>query len=144
MKKKSYPVIYSGQKQGFAKALIAGDFVFCSGTSGRLVDTGNVRENNAATQTVDALDKIRMALEEAGTSFDKIIKIIFYIKNIMKNGEAIMGKYEEYVQKFAPSLAVEVPAITVIGVDSLFGKSLLVEIEVTAIILMESNRESKR
>lgn len=133
MKKKSYPVIYSGKKQGFAKTLIVGDFVFCSGMSGRLTETGNVRANDAAIQTTDALDKIKQALEEVGTSFENIIKIIFYIRNITKNGPTVMNAYDEYIQKFAPSLAEEVPAMTVIGVEPFFA-SMLIEIEATAII----------
>ncbi len=40
MKKKTIPVLYAGEKQSYAAAVVAGDLVFVSGMSGRLFDTG--------------------------------------------------------------------------------------------------------
>lgn len=66
--KKTYLLSYGGQKQRFARSVVAGDFVFLSGSSGRTMETGEVSSDDVGEQTRVALDKVRLALEEAGTS----------------------------------------------------------------------------
>ena len=135
MEKKTYPLSYAGQKQAFAKCVVVGDLVFCSGMSGRLVETGEVRNDDPYTQTVDALDKIKMVLEEAGSSLENIVKITVYYKDIAKDLEVIwFGAMMDYFRKHAPSLAEDMPAGTAVGIDALAYPSMLVEIDVTAVI----------
>jgi 2-iminobutanoate/2-iminopropanoate deaminase len=135
MKKRTYPLFYSGQKQTFAKCVVVGDLVFCSGMSGRLVETGEVRNDDPYTQTVDALDKIKAVLEEAGSSLEGIVKMTVYFKDIGKDLDTIwFGAMMDYFRKHAPSLAEDMPAGTAVGIDSLAYPSMLVEIDVTAVI----------
>ncbi len=61
MKKKTYPLIYAGKKQQFARSVAVGDLVFLSGSSGRTMETGEVSSDNVADQMKVALDKIRAA-----------------------------------------------------------------------------------
>ena len=63
MKKKTYPLIYAGKKQQFARSVVVGDLVFLSGSSGRTMETGEVSSDNVREQMLVALDKIRGALE---------------------------------------------------------------------------------
>ena len=135
MKKKTYPLSYAGQKQTFAKCVVVGDLVFCSGMSGRLVETGEVRNDDPYAQTVDALDKIKNVLEEAGSSLENIVKMTVYFKDIIRDGEKIwFGAMMDYFRKHAPSLAEDMPAATAVGVNSLYFPRMLVEIDVIAVI----------
>jgi len=62
MKRKTYPLMYAGKKQPFARSVVVGDLVFLSGMSGRTVETGELSSENLADQMKVALDKIRAAL----------------------------------------------------------------------------------
>ena len=86
IRKKTYPLIYKGEKQRFARSVVAGDLVFLSGSSGRTMETGEVSSDDAREQTRVALDKVRLALEEAGTSMDNIVKVLIYFKDIKHYG----------------------------------------------------------
>lgn len=135
MKKKTYPLSYAGVKQNFAKCVVAGDIVFCSGMSGRLVETGEVRNDDPYTQTMDALDKIKGVLEEAGSSLENIVKMTVYMKDIIKDVDRIWdGAMMDYFREKAPSLGENMPAGTAVGVTSLAYPRMLVEIDVTAVI----------
>lgn len=135
MRKKTYPLSYAGKKQNFAKCVVVGELIFCSGMSGRLVETGEVRNDDPYTQTVDALDKVKHVLEEAGSSLENIVKMTVYMKDIIKDVEKIWDQaLMDYFRKNAPSLAEDMPAGTAVGVTSLAYSRMLVEIDVTAVI----------
>jgi len=131
-KKKTHLLNYAGQKQRFARSVVAGDFVFLSGSSGRTLETGEVSSDDVRDQTLVALDKIRLALEEAGTSMENIVKVVIYFKD-MKDYEAVKRTEFEYWQKHAPALAEEPPASTVCQVVSLSKPNMLVEIDIVAL-----------
>ncbi len=131
-KKKTYLLKYAGQKQRFARSVVAGDFVFLSGSSGRTLETGEVSSDDVRDQTRVAMDKIRLALEEAGTSMENIVKVLIYFKD-MKDYEWVKQAEFEYWEKYAPSLAAEPPASTVCEVASLSKSNMLVEFDVTAL-----------
>ena len=132
MKKKTYPAIYAGKKQLFARSVVVGDLVFLSGSSGKTIETGEVSSDNVKEQMIVALDKIRGALEEAGSSMENIVKTVIYLKHvedyqIMRNTEL------EYYRKYAPLLVEEPPASTFIQPLSL-APNVLVELDVIAVI----------
>ena len=131
-RKKTYLLKYAGQKQRFARSVVAGDFVFLSGSSGRTLETGEVSSDDVRDQTRVAMDKIRLALEEAGTSMENIVKVLIYFKD-MKDYEAVKQSEFEYWEKYAPGLAAEPPASTVCQVVSLSKSNMLVEFDVTAL-----------
>jgi 2-iminobutanoate/2-iminopropanoate deaminase len=133
MKKKTYPLVYAGKKQQFARSVVVGDMVYLSGFSGRALETGKVTSDNMVDQMKIAMDKIRAALTEAGTSMDNIVKTTIYLKhledyNLMRQTE------KEYWQKYAPRLLEEPPASTLIQPLSMVLPEILVEIEVIAVI----------
>ena len=131
-KKKTHLLSYAGQKQRFARSVVAGDFVFLSGSSGRTLETGEVSSDDVRDQTRVAMDKIRLGLEEAGTSMGNIVKILIYFKD-MKDYEVVKQTEFEYWEQHAPSLATEPPASTVCEVASLSKSNMLVEFDVTAL-----------
>jgi 2-iminobutanoate/2-iminopropanoate deaminase len=133
MKKKTYPLYYAGQKQKFSRSVVVGDLVFCSGMSGRTMETGDVSSDDVKEQMLVALDKVRAALEEAGSSMDHIVKTVIYLKDV-KDYDLMRATEYEYYQKYAPGLVEEPPASTFMQPASLARPSMLVEIDVVACI----------
>ena len=133
MKKKTYPLYYGGKKQQFARSVVVGDIVFLSGSSGRTMETGDVSSDNIKDQMIVAWDKIKAALEEADSSLEHIVKTNIYLKN--RDDYDIMRQTErEYWSKYAPALLEEPPASTFMQPVSLSKPSMLIEIEVIAVI----------
>jgi len=133
MKKKTYPLYYEGKKQKFARSVVSGGFVFLSGSSGRTIETGDVSSSDVTEQTNVALDKIKLALAEAGSSLEHIVKMTIYLRN-MSDYQAMKDAEFKYYQKHAPSLAEDPPASTVVQVVSLSKPSMLVEFDAIAIL----------
>ena len=133
MKKKAYPQVYAGKKMQWSRSVVVGDMVFLSGSSGRTPDTGELTSDKLSDQMKVALDKVRTALTEAGTSMDNIVKTTIYLKNI--EDYDIMRQLErEYWQKYAPRLIEEPPASTLIQPKSLGRPNMLIDIDVIAVI----------
>jgi 2-iminobutanoate/2-iminopropanoate deaminase len=129
--KKTYPLYYAGQKQRFARSVVVGGLVFLSGSSGRTMETGNVSSDDVREQMIVALDKIRAALEECGSSMDHIVKTVMYLKN-REDYDLMRATEQEYYEKYAPGLIEEPPASTFMQPMSLARPSMLVEIDVVA------------
>ena len=134
MKKKVYPLYYEGKKQQFARSVVVGDgLVFLSGSSGRTMETGEVSSDNVKEQMIVALDKIKAALEEVGSSLENMVKTVIYLRNVEDYN--IMRQTErEYWKKHAPALLEEPPASTFMQPISLSRPNMLVEIDVIAVI----------
>jgi 2-iminobutanoate/2-iminopropanoate deaminase len=131
MKKKVYPLIYGGKKQRFARSVVVGDLVFLSGSSGRTMETGEVSSDNVKDQMIVALDKIRAALEEAGSSMNSIVKTVIYLKRL-EDYQLMRDTELEYYKKYAPKLVDEPPASTFMQPASLSKPSMLIEIDIIA------------
>jgi 2-iminobutanoate/2-iminopropanoate deaminase len=132
MKKITYSLVYAGKKQRFARSVVVGDIVFVSGSSGRTMETGEVSSDNIRDQMIVALDKIRGALEEAGSSMDNIVKTFIMLKHV-EDYQIMRDTELEYYRKYAPFLVDNPPASTFMQPASLSKPNMLVEIEVTAV-----------
>jgi 2-iminobutanoate/2-iminopropanoate deaminase len=87
-------------------------------------------------QMVIALDKVRMAMEEAGSSMNNVVRTLMLLKNL--GDYPRMRKTElEYYQKHAPFLVDNPPASTFMQVASLARPEFLVEIDVIGVISRE-------
>ena len=133
MEKRVYPLYYAGKKQAFARSVVVGNLVFLSGSSGRTIETGEVSSDNVKEQMIVALDKIKGALDEVGSSMENIVKAVIYLKH-MEDYQTMRRTEDEYYRKYAPRLLDERPASTVMQVVSLAKPSMLVEIDAIAII----------
>lgn len=131
-KRKFYPLYYAGAKQRFARAVVVGDLIFLSGSSGRTLETGEVSSSDIKEQTRVAVEKIRLALEEVGSSLENIVKLTMYLRD-MRHYDAVYGAMYDYFSKYAPRLINEPPAITVVQVVSLSKPDMLVEIDAIAV-----------
>jgi 2-iminobutanoate/2-iminopropanoate deaminase len=134
MKKRVYPLFYAGKKQKFARSVVSGGFIFLSGSSGRTMETGEVSSNDVTEQTRVALEKIRLALEEAGSRLEQIVKMTIYLRD-MSDYQAMRDAEFSFYQEYCPSLAEEPPASTVVQVVSLSKSNMLVEFDAIASVL---------
>lgn len=132
MRKKLYPSRYP-VKVRFFRSAVVNDYVFVSGCSGQTLETFHVSSNDVKEQTEVALDKIRGALEEVGSSMDQIFKTIVYLTRI-EDYPKVEEKLQDYYHKHAPNLIEDPPVDTVVAIPGLHEPDLLVEIEAFAVL----------
>ncbi len=76
--------IYSGSRfeelAGYARAVVDGDWVFVSGTSGHDPATGAI-DDDVVVQTRQSLETIRRALTEAEASFADVVRVRVYVSD---------------------------------------------------------------
>jgi 2-iminobutanoate/2-iminopropanoate deaminase len=86
----------------FPQAVIAGGFIFLSGTPGFDPTTGNVISDNFEDQARQAFANIKTILEEAGSSLDKIVKTTVFM--VAGNEFSILNKvYADVFPDSAPA-----------------------------------------
>jgi 2-iminobutanoate/2-iminopropanoate deaminase len=108
----------------FSHALGYGDLVFISGTIGRDPATKLIALGDVAAQTRQTIENIKVQLELAGTSLDKVVKTTVYLVDMASFG-TMNEVYREY-------FALDPPARSTLGISCLPEKECLVEIEVIA------------
>jgi len=131
-KKLAYPHVVK-EAPKFARSVVVGNLVFVSGATGQDTLTGRPTSTNFEEQMIVALDKVKKAMEETGSSMNKIVKTIMLIKHLEDYPR--MRKTEvEYYQKHAPFLVENPPASTFIVPASLARPEFLVEIDVIGVL----------
>jgi len=140
---KHYPMYYGGIKQVYpnvpagspicARSVVVDNLVFLSGMTGRDVETGEVTSSVLEEQLMVALDKIRMAMEEAGSSMNNIIKTIMLLKDV-KDYPRMRKTELEYYQKHAPMLVEDPPASTFIQPADMVDPDCLIEIDAIGVV----------
>jgi len=93
----------------------SGDLVFLSGMTG---EPGDVR-----TQIINAFDKVKKALGEAGTSMENVLSVTVYLANLADRETGLNPLWENY-------FPVNPPARATLEVG--LGPGRLVEIQVIA------------
>ncbi len=123
MKRKNVPSGSPWEDQvGYSRAVRVGKFVAVAGTT--------APGETAYEQAENALAKIGAALQEAGASFEDVIRTRMFVTDITQ-WEAVGRAHAEVFSKIKP-------AATMVEVSQLIGKDLLVEIEVDAIVSKRS------
>ena len=141
----SYPEYWGGQKlcypnvsaesPKFSRSVVVGNLIFISGCQGQNDDNVKLETDVFEEQMVIALDKVRHAMEEAGSSMNNVIKTLMLLKNL--DDYPRMRKTElEYYQKHAPFLVENPPASTFMQVN-LAQPGFLVEIDVIGVVSRE-------
>jgi 2-iminobutanoate/2-iminopropanoate deaminase len=140
---KYYPEYWDGKKLAyphvpkespkFARSMLVGNLIFVSGCTGQDTITGKPTAEKFEDQMIMALDKVKMAMEEAGSSMENIIKTVMLVKQLSDYPK--MRKTEvEYYQKHAPYLVENPPASTFIAPASLARPEFLIEIDVIGVV----------
>lgn len=106
----------------YSQAKVINGLVFTSGQIAINPATGNVEADTIEGQTKQVCENLKNLLEAAGTSLDKAVKTVCFLKNMSDFG-AFNGIYGEYF--------TSKPARSCVAVKEL-PKDVLVEVEVIA------------
>ena len=112
-----------------AAATKGGVTVYVSGQIALDKDGSIVGRNDVRAQTRQVFENVRIILEEAGGSFDDVVKITQYVVGLKPEHRSLITEVRnDYVNQANP------PASTMIGVPSLVIDGLLIEVEAIAVI----------
>src|SRR4030067_2737156 len=108
-----YPAFWGGKKlvypnvppesPKFSRSVVAGNLIFVSGCQGANDETQRVETMVFEDQMVNAFNKVRRAIEDAGSSMNNLVKVTMLLKN--REDYPRMRRTEfEYYRKNAPML----------------------------------------
>lgn len=107
---------------GYSRAVVDGDMVYVSGTTG--YDYARMEmPDDAAAQTRNTLGTIEKALKEAGSGLKDVVRVRYYLTD--------MADYDAIVQVLGETFSEIRPAATMV-VCGLTTPEMKIEIEVTA------------
>lgn len=110
------------QKIGYSRAVVDGDYVFVSGTTGYNYDDMSISDS-VVEQAEQCFKNIAKALEEAGSSLDQAVRVHYIFPE--------KADFEPCWPVFSKYLGTAKPAATVI-VAGLLDDAMKLEIEITA------------
>ena len=110
------------QDVGYSRAVVEGEWVFVSGTTGFDYDTMTISDN-LLDQTEQCLKNIQAALRQAGADFADVVRVNY----IVPKGERFSDCWPVLRKYFGASR----PAMTMISAG-LLDSRMQIEIEVTA------------
>lgn len=115
---------------GYSRAVRVGNVIEISGTTSVDGDTvigkGDVHE-----QAIFIFQKIQQTLERAGSRLEDVVRTRMYVTDI--------SQWEKVASAHALFFKEIKPATSMVEVNRLIDKELLIEIEVTAIVSGDSN-----
>ncbi len=100
--------------------------LFISGMTARDKEGKVVGKGDIKLQTRQVLENIKAVLEEAGATFDQIVKVTVYVTD--------MSHFTEIHQARAEYFKKDYPASTMVQVSGLVSEDLLIEIDAIAIL----------
>lgn len=86
----------------YSQAIIAGDFIFTSGQIPIDPKTNQLVQGDIKEQTRQVLENLKAILEEAGVTFDDVVKVTVYMKDL-NEFSAMNEVYSEYFKNSPPA-----------------------------------------
>lgn len=119
------------------QAVVANGVVYLRGQIGQDLDTReSVGIGDVEAQAVQAMENIKLLLDEAGSGLEDIVKVVVYLTDI---------RYRESVYRVMGTYLKGVfPVSTGLVVDSLARPEWLVEIDATAVLPDDNATEEAR
>ena len=118
------------ERFGFAQAWRvdgAQSIVFAAGQTGVSADGEVLAVGDLEGQTRLAFENLRTVLQDAGASFDDVVKVTLYLTDITKIRDAARVR-DEFIDTARP------PASTAIGVAELALPDLMIEVDAIAVL----------
>ena len=113
-------------KVGYSRAVRAGNHVMVSGTTAAEPDGSIYGGDDAYLQAKRCFEIIARALEEAGASMDDVVRTRMFVTDITR-WEDISRAHGEWFRDVKP-------ASTMVEVQALMTPSMLIEVEVDAVV----------
>lgn len=121
--------IFSGTpwepKVGYARAVMVGDVVHVSGTTGTDPTGKIVAPGDAYAQTRQTIENIENALKRLGLNLEHVVRTRIYVTQI--------DRWEEVARAHAERFGEIHPATTLVEVSRLVDPEMLVEMEAEAV-----------
>jgi enamine deaminase RidA (YjgF/YER057c/UK114 family) len=111
------------RKFGYSPAVRAGDFLYVAGQIGLNPD-GTMPANDEG-QIVNAFDRLKIVLEEAGASLDDIVELVSYHVGLQNH----LGKFVEIKSRY---IREPFPTWTILEIAGLARPGLVIEIKAVA------------
>ena len=108
----------------YSQAIKKDGFIFCSGQVALDAASGDLVRGSVGEQTRRAMDNLQFVLEEAGATFDDVVKVTAYLTDI--------NDFVEFNDVYAEYFSDLPPARATVGVAAL-PKGAQVEVECVAI-----------
>jgi 2-iminobutanoate/2-iminopropanoate deaminase len=86
----------------FSQAIQAGDFIFISGQGAFVPTTGKLVEGGIKEQTRQVIENIRIIVESAGSSLDRVVKVSIFLTD-WKYFNEMNEVYAEYFKSDPPA-----------------------------------------
>ena len=109
---------------GYSRAVVVGDACWVAGTTDAGPNGRALHPDDPAAQARTALERIRLALEEAGFALGDVVRTRLFVTDMTRSDEVLRVHGEAF--------AAIRPAATIVAVSALIEPSLLVEIEADA------------
>ncbi len=113
------------KKFGYSPAVRAGDFLYVAGQIGLNPD-GSMPANDEG-QIVNAFDRLKIVLEEAGASLDDIVELVSYHVGLQNH----LGKFIEIKSRY---IREPFPTWTILEIAGLARPGLVIEIKAVAYV----------
>jgi enamine deaminase RidA (YjgF/YER057c/UK114 family) len=108
---------------GYSRAIVDGEWVFVSGTTGSDPKTG-VMPESVEEQTRNCFATIEAALAQAGADFSHVVRAQYFVTS-REDAEAVFGVCGEFLGDIRPAAGIYI-------VSGLYRAEMKVEIELTA------------
>ncbi|MBW2045758.1 MAG: RidA family protein [Deltaproteobacteria bacterium] len=96
-----------GRLPAFCHAVVAGDFIYVSGTLGTKPNTTELVQGGTGPQTSQALLNIKTILEECGASLEDVVKVNVFLSD--------MDEFQEMNQAYLEAIGSDPPARITVG-----------------------------
>lgn len=91
----------------FCHAVVAGDFIFVSGTLGMKPDSMDLVEGGTGRETTQTLRNIEVILKDCGASLDDVVKVDVFLED--------MGMFSEMNEAYLAVMGSDPPARITVG-----------------------------
>lgn len=108
----------------YSQAIIFGDFIFTSGQIPLDPKTNQIVQGDIKEQTRQVLENLKAVLEEAGATFDDVVKVTIYMKDL--------GEFAQMNEVYSQYFKNSPPARTTVEVSRL-PRDVKIEIDLIAV-----------